>query len=86
MTSCPCGMQYCRRSCWCCRPNWLGWTTLLDDPVLFARFVSHFDARLGRRWVPVEICLRMMSLKFRYWLSYESLCREVGDSISWQRF
>src|SRR5262245_14787379 len=28
----------------------------------------------------------MMFLKFRYRLGYESLCREVGDSISWQRF
>src|ERR1700747_2890917 len=28
----------------------------------------------------------MMLLKFRYRLGYESLCREVGDSISWQRF
>ena len=25
-------------------------------------------------------------LKFRYRLGYESLCREVADSISWQRF
>jgi IS5 family transposase len=27
-----------------------------------------------------------MFLKFRYRLGYESLCREVSDSISWQRF
>jgi IS5 family transposase len=27
-----------------------------------------------------------MFLKFRYRLGYESLCREVADSISWQRF
>ena len=25
-------------------------------------------------------------MKFRYRLGYETLCREVGDSISWQRF
>ncbi|HUE34358.1 MAG TPA: ISNCY family transposase, partial [Mycobacterium sp.] len=30
--------------------------------------------------------LRLMFLKFRYRLGYESLCREVADSISWQRF
>src|SRR6202008_2860994 len=29
---------------------------------------------------------RMMFLKFRYRLGFESLCREVADSISWQRF
>ena len=28
----------------------------------------------------------MMFLKYRYRLGYETLCREVGDSISWQRF
>jgi IS5 family transposase len=27
-----------------------------------------------------------MFLKFRYGLGYELLCREVADSISWQRF
>ena len=28
----------------------------------------------------------MMFLKHRYRLGYESLCREVGDSITWTRF
>ena len=59
---------------------------LLDDPVFFASFVPYFDARIGRPSIPVETYLRMMFLKFRYRLGYESLCREVGDSISWQRF
>ena len=34
----------------------------------------------------VETYLRLMFLKFRYRVGYESLCREVADSISWQRF
>jgi IS5 family transposase len=59
---------------------------LLDDAVFFAPFVPHFDARIGRPSIPMETYLRMMFLKFRYRLGYESLCREVGDSISWQRF
>lgn len=59
---------------------------LLDDPAFFAPFTPYFDARIGRPSVPMEICLRMMFLKFRYRLGFESLCREVGDSISWQRF
>ena len=59
---------------------------LLDDPVFFAPFVAYFDARIGRPSIPMETYLRMMFLKFRYRLGYESLCREVGDSISWQRF
>lgn len=59
---------------------------LLDDPVFFAPFAPYFDDRIGRPSVPVETYLRMMFLKFRYRLGYETLCREVGDSISWQRF
>jgi IS5 family transposase len=59
---------------------------LLDDPVFFAPFVPFFDPRIGRPSIPMETYLRMMFLKFRYRLGYESLCREVGDSISWQRF
>jgi transposase, IS5 family len=59
---------------------------LLDDPAFFAPFAAHFDARIGRPSIPVETYLRLMFLKFRYRLGYESLCREVADSISWQRF
>ena len=59
---------------------------LPDDPVFFAPFATYFDARIGRPSVPVETYLRLMFLKFRYRLGYESLCREVADSISWQRF
>ena len=59
---------------------------LLDDPVFFAPFARYFDARIGRPSIPMETYLRLMFLKFRYRLGYESLCREVADSISWQRF
>jgi transposase, IS5 family len=59
---------------------------LLDDAVFFASFAAYFDARIGRPSVPMETYLRLMFLKFRYRLGYESLCREVADSISWQRF
>ena len=59
---------------------------LLDDPVFFAPFAAHFDARIGRPSIPMETYLRLMFLKFRYRLGYEVLCREVADSISWQRF
>jgi IS5 family transposase len=59
---------------------------LLDDPVFFAPFAAYFDARIGRPSIPMETYLRLMFLKFRYRLGYETLCREVADSISWQRF
>src|SRR3954464_7589691 len=46
---------------------------LLDDPVFFAPFVPFFDPRLGRPSTPMETYLRLMFLKFRYRLRYESL-------------
>ena len=59
---------------------------LLDDPVFFAPFTPFFDPRLGRPSTPMEVYLRLMFLKFRYRLGYETLCREVADSITWRRF
>jgi IS5 family transposase len=59
---------------------------LLDDPAFFAGFAPFFDPRPGRPSTPMEVYLRLMFLKFRYRLGYESLCREVGDSITWRRF
>jgi IS5 family transposase len=59
---------------------------LLDDPVFFAPFVPFFNPWMGRPSTPMETYLRMMFLKFRYRLGYESLCREVADSITWRRF
>jgi IS5 family transposase len=59
---------------------------LLDAPAFLAPLTAHFDPRIGRPSVPLDTYLRMMFLKFRYRLGYELLCREVADSISWQRF
>ena len=59
---------------------------LLDDEAFFAPFASHFDPAWGRPSIPMETYLRLMFLKFRYRLGYESLCAEVADSISWRRF
>ena len=59
---------------------------LLDDPAFFAPFAAYFHPVLGRPSTPVECYLRLMFLKFRYRLGYESLCAEVSDSISWRRF
>jgi IS5 family transposase len=59
---------------------------LLDDPVFFAPFTPFFDPRIGRPSTPMETYLRLMFLKFRYRLGFESLCREVSDSITWRRF
>ena len=59
---------------------------LLDDERFFEPYRQFFDARLGRPSIPIEVYLRLMFLKFRYRLGFETLCREVTDSITWQRF
>jgi IS5 family transposase len=59
---------------------------LLDDPRFFEPYRAYFHATLGRPSVPIETYLRLMFLKYRYRLGFEPLCREVSDSISWQRF
>jgi transposase, IS5 family len=59
---------------------------LLDDPAFFAPFAPYFHPVTGRPSTPAECYLRLMFLKFRYRLGYESLCAEVSDSISWRRF
>jgi IS5 family transposase len=59
---------------------------LLDDPGFFAPFAPYFHPVLGRPSTPVECYLRLMFLKFRHQLGFETLCAEVTDSISWRRF
>jgi IS5 family transposase len=59
---------------------------LLDDEAFFAPFREYFDPLIGRPSVPMETYLRLMFLKFRHRLGYETLCREVSDSISWRLF
>src|SRR6266705_3380092 len=80
------GSRGCRRRCCGCRRSWRGSMRLLDDPAFFAPFAPHFHPVIGRPSTPAEWYLRLMFLKFRYRLGYESLCAEVSDSISWRRF
>jgi IS5 family transposase len=54
--------------------------------VFFEPFVAFFDAELGRPSIPMETYLRMMFLRFRYRLGFETLCAEVADSLAWRRF
>jgi transposase, IS5 family len=59
---------------------------LLDDPRFLAPFLERFACPIGRPTIPIESYLRLMYLKHRYGLGYETLVREVSDSISWRRF
>ena len=58
----------------------------LDDERFIAPWRPLFDRRLGRPSVPVDTLLRLLYLKHRYGLGYETLCKEVTDSIGWRRF
>lgn len=55
---------------------------LLDDPRFFEPFRAFFSARHGRPSVPMECYLRLMFLKYRYRLGFETVCSEVADSLA----
>jgi IS5 family transposase len=59
---------------------------LLNDERFFAPFKARFDTCLGRPTVPVATYLRLMYLKRRYRMGYETLVKEVHDSFAWRRF
>jgi transposase, IS5 family len=59
---------------------------ILDDDRFLAPFRSRLSARTGRPTIPIESYLRLMYLKHRYALGYETLCKEVCDSFTWRRF
>ena len=59
---------------------------LLDDDKFLQPFVRRFSCPIGRPTIPMERYLRLMYLKHRYSLGYETLVKEVADSLSWRRF
>ena len=59
---------------------------LLDDDRFLSPFVKRLGCRIGRPTVPIETYLRLMYLKHRYELGYETLVKEVADSFSWRQF
>lgn len=59
---------------------------ILDDDRFLAPFRSRLTSRIGRPTIPIESYLRLMYLKHRYGLGYETLCKEVADSFTWRRF
>jgi IS5 family transposase len=58
----------------------------LDDERFLAPFVARFPSKRGRSTIPMETYLRLMYLKTRYQLGYETLVAEVTDSVGWRRF
>src|SRR3990170_2628248 len=58
----------------------------LADDRFFEPYRLRFNTHIGRPTVPVETYLRLMYLKHRYGFGYETLVREVADSLHWRRF
>lgn len=58
----------------------------LDDSSFFEPYLEHFNSKTGRPTVKIETYIRMMYLKDRYQLGFETLVKEVSDSISWRIF
>ncbi len=59
---------------------------ILDDQRFLAPFRARFRSKRGRFTIPMETYLRLMYLKMKYQLGYETLVQEVADSVSWRRF
>src|SRR6201997_4589524 len=58
----------------------------LTDDRFFEPYRQRFRTLIGRPTVAVETYLRLMYLKHRYRLGYETLVQEVTDSLHWRRF
>lgn len=59
---------------------------ILADKRFFKPFIERFNTRIGRRTVPVSTFLRLLYLRFKYNLGYETLVKEVSDSYHWRMF
>lgn len=61
---------------------------LLDNECFLQPFIDKYPtkSKMGRPTYLIEKYLRLMVLKRKYNLGYESLIKEVGDSITWRRF
>jgi len=59
---------------------------ILDEDRFLAPFRARLTARIGRPTTPIETYLRLIYLKHRHGLGFETLCGEVADSFTWRRF
>jgi transposase, IS5 family len=59
---------------------------LLGEERFLEPFRRRLTATIGRPTIPIETYLRLVYLKHRYDLGWETLCKEVSDSFTWRRF
>ena len=84
-----CGTRCCRARCANCPRIWPRWIVLLRDPALLAPIAAHGAARRsreGRPTIAMESYVRLMVVKQRTGWGYETLVREVSDSLHLRRF
>jgi transposase, IS5 family len=67
-------------------PELAGVDAILADDRFLAPFRSRLTSTIGRPTIAIESYLRLMYLKHRYGMGYETLCKEVADSFTWRRF
>ena len=83
----PCQDAWAASAAWAVLPAELAAVdALLDDDAFLAPFDAHFDPVAGRPSTPIETYVRMMWLKYRHGLGYETVCAAVGESMHWRRF
>ena len=69
--------------------DWARLDSLLAEPAMLEPFRSHWDQTAldqGRPTLPMAIYLRLMVVKHRTGWGYETLVREVSDSLHLRRF
>ena len=71
---------------WTLQGEWAILDTVLDDDRFLEPFAQRLESQIGRPTIPMERYLRMMVVKHRYGWGYETLVREVADSISLRHF
>ena len=69
---------------------WARLDELLSDPALLVPFQAHWQAHAvratGRPTIPMAVYVRLMVVKHRTGWGYQSLVREVSDSLHLRRF
>ncbi len=70
--------------------DWARLDELLSDPALLVPFQAHWQAHAvsatGRPTIPMAVYMRLLVVKHRIGWGYETLLREVSDSLHLRRF
>jgi|SRR5215211_3346734 len=78
------GSRFCRRRRASLPAELAKVDEILDQDRFLAPFRRRLTATTCRPTVAIDTYLRLMFLKHRYGLGYETLCKEVADSLTWR--